>query len=151
MTADPDSDTLDTAAAMNLSHHHKIKTTDVRNNFGAIVDQVAIAKEPVLLTRRGRYLAAIIPMEEFRILERVIQKAEDEMDLEFARRYKEEPKDWIPYERIRKELGLDEDDRPVHAKRRKAAAAAAKGHSKARGQAVVKPRLGAKSGRRRKA
>ena len=134
---------------MNLSHHRKIKTTDVRNQFGAIVDQVAIAKEPVILLRRGRYLAAIIPMEEFRILERVIQKAEDEIDLEVARKFLADDSETIPYDKIRKELKLDEPAPSVRSRRREAAAAAAKRSETSRARKTIGARRGPASAKRR--
>ena len=36
----------------------KVTTADARKNFAEVVNQVAYGKEPVVLTRRGKELAA---------------------------------------------------------------------------------------------
>ena len=49
-------------------------------------------------------MAAVVSMEDLRLLE----KLEDQMDVEVARKRLADPNEVpIPYERIRKELGLD--------------------------------------------
>ena len=40
-----------------------ISTADARKNFADIVNKVAYGKEPVILTRRGEKIAALISME----------------------------------------------------------------------------------------
>jgi prevent-host-death family protein len=121
-----DSDAHSPGAAMNLSHHRKIKTTEAQNQFGSIVDRVAIAKEPVILERRGRLLAAIIPMEEFRILERVIQQAEDEIDIRESERALAKDREFIPLEQILKESKRGRAQGHPQGKTRKGTAALSK-------------------------
>ncbi|MCL1467546.1 type II toxin-antitoxin system Phd/YefM family antitoxin [Argonema galeatum] len=85
----------------------RMTATEVRDNFDEIVDRVADDEESVILSKDGKDVAAIIPIEEFWLLERLIEKLEDEIDLEEAKRRLEDPNEVpIPYEQVRKELGL---------------------------------------------
>jgi len=86
----------------------RIKTDEARNAFGEVVNRVAYGKERIVLERRGKPLAALIPIEDLHLLERLIEEEEDRIDLEAVRAAKAEPGPNIPYEQVRKELGLDE-------------------------------------------
>jgi antitoxin Phd len=79
-----------------------ITTADARKNFANIVNTVAYGKEPVVLTRRGQEIAALISMEELRLL----QKIEDHIDLIDAKKALEEPGENISADEFWKELGL---------------------------------------------
>ena len=58
----------------------------------------------IVLKKGRRAVAAVVSMEDLRLLE----KLEDQMDVEVARKRLADPNEVpIPYERIRKELGLD--------------------------------------------
>ncbi|MFH2092203.1 MAG: type II toxin-antitoxin system Phd/YefM family antitoxin [Pseudomonadota bacterium] len=59
----------------------KISTADARKNFADIVNKVAYGKEPIVLTRRGQDVAALISIEELELLEQI----EDHIDIEDAR------------------------------------------------------------------
>ena len=41
-----------------------VTTVDARNNFSDLVNRAAYGKEQVVLTRRGRAVAAIVPIED---------------------------------------------------------------------------------------
>jgi prevent-host-death family protein len=79
-----------------------ITTADARKNFAEIVNTVAYGKEPVVLTRRGQEIAALISIEELRLL----QKIEDYIDIEDAKKALEEPGENISADEFWKELGL---------------------------------------------
>jgi antitoxin Phd len=79
-----------------------ITTADARKNFADIVNKVAYGKEPVILTRRGQEIAALISIDELELL----QKIEDHMDIEDAKKALEEPGDNIPAQEFWKHLGL---------------------------------------------
>ena len=53
---------------------------------------------------RGKDLAAVIPIEDLRLLERLIEE-QDRLDVQAARRALAEL-ERIPYEQVRRELGL---------------------------------------------
>ncbi len=85
----------------------EISTVEARDQFSEIVNKAAYGKERMIVTRRGKALAALIPIEDLRILEEI----EDRKDVEDAKwilaeakAKKEKP---VSYKKIRKELGLD--------------------------------------------
>ena len=79
-----------------------VSTTEARKKLAEIVNKVAYGKEPVVLTRQGEKIAALISMEELELL----QLIEDHIDIEDARKALEEPGENISAEKFWKELGL---------------------------------------------
>ena len=79
-----------------------VSTAEARKKLAEIVNKVAYGKEPVVLTRRGEKLAALISIEEFELL----QLIEDRIDIEDARKALEEPGENISAEKLWKELGF---------------------------------------------
>ena len=59
-----------------------ISTADARKNFADIVNKVAYGKEPIVLTRRGQEIAALVSMDELELL----QQIEDHIDIEDAKK-----------------------------------------------------------------
>lgn len=51
-----------------MVHHITINTADAKEQFTDLVNQVAHNKERILLTRRGKEIAAIIPIEDLKLL-----------------------------------------------------------------------------------
>jgi prevent-host-death family protein len=80
----------------------KVSTAEARKKFSDIVNQVAYGKEPVVLTRRGQGIAALVSMEELELL----QQIEDFIDIEDARKALAEPGVNIPAQEMWKKLGL---------------------------------------------
>ncbi len=80
----------------------KVTTADARKNLAEIVNQVAYGKEPVVLTRRGKDLVALVSIEDLMLL----QKLEDQIDIHDAWKAKEEPGEDISWSDLRKELDL---------------------------------------------
>jgi prevent-host-death family protein len=58
-----------------------ISTTAARDRFADILNRAAYGKERVVLTRRGRPLVAVVPIEDVELLERL----GDERDAQEAR------------------------------------------------------------------
>lgn len=79
-----------------------ITTADARKNFADIVNTVAYGKEPIVLTRRGQEIAALISIEELQLL----RKIEDHIDIEDAKKALKEPGENISADEFWKELGL---------------------------------------------
>jgi len=79
-----------------------ITTADARKNFADIVNTVAYGKEPVVLTRRGQEIAALISIEELQLL----QMIEDHIDIEDAKKALDEPGENISADDFWKELEL---------------------------------------------
>ncbi len=79
-----------------------ISAADARKNFSDIVNKVAYGKEPVILTRRGQGIAALVSMDELKLL----QQIEDFIDIEDATKALAEPEENIPAHEFWKQLGL---------------------------------------------
>jgi len=80
----------------------KVSTADARKNFADIVNKVTYGKEPIVLTRRGQDVAALVSMEELELL----QQIEDHIDIEDAKQALAESGENIPAEEVWKKLGL---------------------------------------------
>ena len=80
-----------------------ITTADARKNFADIVNKVAYSKEPIVLTRRGQEIAALISMDELELL----QQIEDHIDIEDAKKALAEPGNNISAQNFWKQLGLE--------------------------------------------
>ncbi len=79
-----------------------VSTVDARKNFADIVNNVAYGGEPVILTRRGREIAALVSMEELALL----QLLEDRIDIEDAKKALEESGENIRADDFWKQLGV---------------------------------------------
>jgi len=79
-----------------------IKATRARDAFGETLNRAAYGKERVVIARHGKDIAAMISIEDLRLLEEL----EDYLDVEAAKKALAESDERIPYEVVRKELGL---------------------------------------------
>ena len=79
-----------------------ISTADARKNFADIVNKVAYGNEPIVLTRRGQEVAALISIEGLELL----QQIEDHIDIEDAKKALEEPGENISTEDFWGQIGL---------------------------------------------
>lgn len=84
----------------------RMTTGKARQDFSETVNRVAYGRERIVLHRRGKDLVALVPVEDLKTLEAL----EDRFDAEAAEAaLKEaEEKGTVPYEEVRKELGLEE-------------------------------------------
>ncbi|HET8627924.1 MAG TPA: type II toxin-antitoxin system Phd/YefM family antitoxin [Thermomicrobiales bacterium] len=86
---------------------HSITASEARDEFADIINRVAFGRERVTIRRRGKELVAVIPIEDLRLLERLEEAAEDEIDLEEARKILADPtEERIPWEEVKRDLGL---------------------------------------------
>ncbi len=81
---------------------NKISAADARKKFANIINRVAYGKESFVLTRRGEALAAIVSMEDLKLL----QEIEEQMDIEDAWKARKEPGESISWEKLREELDI---------------------------------------------
>jgi prevent-host-death family protein len=63
----------------------RLNVSKAREEFPEIVNRAAYGKERTIVSRRGKDLAAVIPIEDLRLLERLAQEEMDRIDLEDAR------------------------------------------------------------------
>jgi PHD/YefM family antitoxin component YafN of YafNO toxin-antitoxin module len=71
--------------------------------FSRSLTRVTTKSERVVVHRRGKAVAALIPLEDLALLEEL----EDRLDIEEAERRLADPHEVpLPYEQVQKELGL---------------------------------------------
>ena len=82
----------------------QVNTVNARAQFSEIINRAAFGKERVTLTRRGKEIVAVVPIEDVRLLEAL----EDKIDLEEARAALAEAKKkgTVSWEKIKKDLGI---------------------------------------------
>ncbi|MEO7142091.1 MAG: type II toxin-antitoxin system Phd/YefM family antitoxin [Bryobacteraceae bacterium] len=76
--------------------------------FPELVDRAADGKESTIVSRRGKPVAAVVPIEDVRLLERLAEQEMDRQDIEAALAALAEAKEkgTIPLREARKILGL---------------------------------------------
>jgi prevent-host-death family protein len=81
---------------------HRI--SEAREDFASIINKVAYGGERVRLTRHGKPVAAVVPVDDMDFMEAL----EDELDLELVREALADPANQttIPWEEVKRDLGL---------------------------------------------
>jgi prevent-host-death family protein len=82
----------------------RLSTAEAKEQFTELVNHVAHHKERVILTRRGKEVAAIIPSEDFALL----QVSQDKIDLQEAMEAFKQARaeGTIALEKLKEEMGL---------------------------------------------
>ena len=80
----------------------KISIADARKKFANIINRVAFRKESFILTRRGEALAALVSVEDLKLL----QEMEERKDIEDAWQARESREETVSWEELKKELDL---------------------------------------------
>jgi prevent-host-death family protein len=89
----------------------RLSVVELRQCLAEILNRAEYQGERVLIHRRGKDAAAIIPIEDLRLLERLIEDIEDRLDIEAARAALAESGDRIPYAEVRRKLGLEDEQK----------------------------------------
>lgn len=79
-----------------------VSVSHARDEFAELVNRAAYQHDRVLISRRGRPVAAIVPIEDVEALEEL----EDEYDRRAVAEALAEGGEPIPWEQVEKELGL---------------------------------------------
>ena len=81
-----------------------LKSTEARDNLAEVLNRVAYAKDRVRITRRGRDIAAVVPIEDLELIERI----ENEIDIREAKKALREAETHgtIPLADLKRELGI---------------------------------------------
>lgn len=89
---------------MSTPEHTIVTAAEARDQLAELINRAAYGKERVVVSRRGKPVAAIVPLEDLEELE----AAEDAADVEAARQAWAEQGDEPPrpYGEVRRELGL---------------------------------------------
>ncbi len=82
----------------------KVEATAARKDFSDYISRVQYGSERVLIGRRGKDVAVLVPVEDLRLLEMV----EDQIDIDAARKALANPKNKVrvPLAQVKKRLGL---------------------------------------------
>jgi prevent-host-death family protein len=80
-----------------------ITTVSARNDFSTVLNRAAFGKERVILKRRGKAIAAVVPIDDVELL----QALEDEIDIAgaLAARKEARKKGTKSFAQLRAELG----------------------------------------------
>ena len=89
----------------------EISVREARDHMSSILNHVAFGGERYTLTRHGREIAVILSIKEWRAIEQLLQKLEDEEDIRDAdaameRIMKGEPT--ISHEEVMRKLGVED-------------------------------------------
>jgi prevent-host-death family protein len=81
-----------------------VNTTEAREKLADVINRVAYAKDRVRITRRGKQVAAVIPIEDLEILEHM----ENQVDIREAKKALAEARKHgtIPWDEVKRDLGL---------------------------------------------
>ena len=81
-----------------------ISTREARENFSDVINRAAYGKERVILTRRGKPLVAVVPIDDVEVLETL----EDKIDLQdtLAALKEAEDKGTMTPQEFKRELGF---------------------------------------------
>ena len=86
----------------------RLNAQEAKKSFGDTLNRVAYGKERIILERRGEDLAVLLPLEDYRLLERLAEEYEDSMDAEAAEAAEADPRNVEPvaWEAVKERLGL---------------------------------------------
>ncbi len=81
-----------------------VTTVEARKQIGEVINRVAYGKERVVLTRRGKPIVAVVPIEDLETLDLL----EDRLDVEEARKVLGaiEEEGTTPFDQVKRELGI---------------------------------------------
>lgn len=80
-------------------------TVEARKQFSDVLNRAAYGHEHVILTRRGKEIAAIIPIEHLHLFEQLVEEMEDKLDLEEALRVlNDDDSEFIDWEEAKRAL-----------------------------------------------
>jgi prevent-host-death family protein len=80
-----------------------LNVTEIRDNLSEAISRVAYKGERILVRRSGKDVVAIVSVDDLATLEAL----EDKRDIEAADAALAESDERIPYEKVRRQLGLD--------------------------------------------
>ena len=58
-----------------------VTSEEVRDGLGELINRVSYLHERMIVTRRGKPVAALVPLEDLEFLEQVLDAIEDDRDL----------------------------------------------------------------------
>jgi prevent-host-death family protein len=86
-----------------------VTSEEVRDSLGELINRVKYRHERMKVTRRGKPVAALVPVEDLELLEQLLEALEEKQDIPVVRERLQQFKetgDGIPWEALRAKLGL---------------------------------------------
>ena len=85
----------------------RLNVSKAREEFPELVTRAVLVKERTIVSRHGKDVAAVIPIEDLRLLERLSKEEMDRVDLADALEALQEAKEkgTVPLDDLIKELG----------------------------------------------
>jgi prevent-host-death family protein len=84
----------------------RFNVVQLKQSLGEILNRTEYAGERFVIHRRGKDAAAVIPIEDLRLLERLVREAEDRIDAERVEAARKESDERIPFDQVLKTLGM---------------------------------------------
>jgi prevent-host-death family protein len=81
-----------------------LETTKAKDAFGDTLNRAAYGKERIILTRRGKPIAALVPLDDLELLD-ALENAADAEEVQAAREEAARG-EVVPWETVKSELGL---------------------------------------------
>lgn len=81
-------------------------TSKGKGTLPETLDRVVRNKERVIVRRRGKGIAAIVPIEDLAVLEEMEDRRDAREFRAAKRQWQRDSKKTVPWERLREELGL---------------------------------------------
>ena len=89
------------ATVRHIDGQEHISTAKARNRFSEIINRAAFGKERIILTRRGKDLVGVVPLEDIELLEQLADQIDNKLaDVEKKKTAKGEPA--VPLARVTK-------------------------------------------------
>jgi prevent-host-death family protein len=85
---------------------HSVSTTDLRCVIGPTVSRAQFARERTVITRKGKPVAAVVPIEDLQALEALEERLVDEGLIEEAKERRAARRPAITLEELKARLGL---------------------------------------------
>ena len=89
----------------------RLNVVELRQSLADILNRAEYRGERIVIHRRGKDAAAIISIADLRLLERLIEDAEDRLDVNAAREALAESSEQIPYAKVRERLRLHDEQK----------------------------------------
>jgi prevent-host-death family protein len=83
----------------------RLTVSKAKAEFSEVVNRAAKTKERTVVSRRGKGIAAVVPIEDLRLLEHLTREEMDRQDIEDARKALAEGGNSIPLREFIRELG----------------------------------------------
>lgn len=95
----------------------RLSVVELKRSLGAVLDRAEAKGRRVVIQRRGKDVAALVPIEDLKLLERLIEEEEDRIDLAAAEAALAKGGEGVPYDVVREEMGLADGPAPTQRSR----------------------------------